>query len=477
MTTRRRFLQQGLVTAGALMGDQLFASSFNIAGKAFPKFSVLVTAEEVIYQYLPANNGAGPMWANGLTTVVRVGKQVFASGLETVPEIKGLSKCRWMLFKRYDSGWMLEAKDLINLNREPCPIAVLNSREILLSVNPKQADACTEYCLTHPEILRFNVENPQVSYTRLIPVWAKNPGFMDHSYRALAIDRSQQELILFHNYMYQHAEWSFLSGTGKWSANGALQWPSDSYNGKEVPLRLCYSNVALKDKRVFFFSTADVVEPNEAWRTYKKQLTGANWDYVFRRLFFSWSDDITSGKFHPWIEIANLDLTAGYVRNQDLWLDAGGDAHLLWLESRLDERLRKEFFPDQKQKHSLCYAIFKGGKMLVKSDLLTYNEGESDAVFATGNARFHALPGGRLFVLYYAAGTSADGGVIAENRIMEVFRDGSSSKPVVVPLKQPFTSFQTANENAGCMPGEYLDIIGVQQGKENTISYGQVKIA
>ncbi|MGD9730305.1 MAG: hypothetical protein AB7V39_28545, partial [Nitrospiraceae bacterium] len=204
---RREFLKRSLAAPGLVTGDPVSANRPNADGAKDSSVNLSVAAEMVLYEYVPANNGADPLWADGLTTVVRGGGEVFASGLETVPDVNGLSRCRWMLFKKYDSGWKLEARDQINLNREPCPLAVLRGEDILLSVNPKQADVCVEYCPTHPEILRFNARNPHLPYDRLIPVWEKNPGLMDHSYRTLAVDRINHELIIFQNYRYRHAEW------------------------------------------------------------------------------------------------------------------------------------------------------------------------------------------------------------------------------------------------------------------------------
>ncbi|MBN1853217.1 MAG: hypothetical protein JW829_10855 [Pirellulales bacterium] len=45
-----------------------------------------VEIEEDIYQYEPADNGAGPMWCHGSTCLVRLGENLFASGLEIVSE-------------------------------------------------------------------------------------------------------------------------------------------------------------------------------------------------------------------------------------------------------------------------------------------------------------------------------------------------------------------------------------------------------
>lgn len=475
MVNRRKFIHQGVLSIGALAGSPLLSGGLTLTGRQF-NFDLRLEAEEDIYSYTPANNGAGPMWGQGMTSVIRMGDQVFASGLETVPEVKGLSNCRWMLFKRYDSGWKLEAKDLINLTREPCSLSVFKNEKVLLSVNPKQADSCTEYCLTHPEILSFSGRNLQMPYDRLVPVWKNNPGFNDHSYRALAVDTKNNELILFQNYMYHHAEWSFLNRNGVWQSSGAIQWPTDVYNDKETPLRLCYSNVAIRDKQVYFFSTGDIVEPIDEWRKYKKDLTGAAWDYVFRRLYFSWTDDITKKPFGSWIEISNRDKTAGHIRNQDLWLDKEGNVHLLWIEYAIDERLRERFFPGEKQERSLLYATIRKGKVIVRRALVTYKEGDRDHVAVEGNARFHALADGRLFVVYYRKGQLANEQKVSENCIMEVFANGEHSAPRVIPFKKAFIQFQTANERAGCAPSNRLDMLGVQEGKQNTISYGQVDI-
>ena len=59
----------------------------------------MVEAEEDIYTYTNADNGAGPLWCHGSTCLVRIGDDVFASGLETLPNIKPLNNCRWTLYR------------------------------------------------------------------------------------------------------------------------------------------------------------------------------------------------------------------------------------------------------------------------------------------------------------------------------------------------------------------------------------------
>ncbi len=40
----------------------------------------VVEAEEEVYRYEPADNGAGPLWCHGSTCLVRIGDHLFASG-------------------------------------------------------------------------------------------------------------------------------------------------------------------------------------------------------------------------------------------------------------------------------------------------------------------------------------------------------------------------------------------------------------
>ena len=51
------------------------------------------------------------------------------------------------------------------------------------------------------------------------------------------------------------------------------------------PIRVCYPNVMLKDRAVYFCGVSDIIEPKKEWRKFKRELTGKEWDYDFRRLF------------------------------------------------------------------------------------------------------------------------------------------------------------------------------------------------
>ncbi|MCZ7637163.1 MAG: hypothetical protein M5U12_14675 [Verrucomicrobia bacterium] len=98
-----------------------------------------VEVEEDVYTYVDAQNGAGPMWCYGSTCLVRLGEQVFASGLETVPGARPLNNCRWVLFERKEDGWRRMRAELFSLTREPSPVAGFgagDSGRVFLSAHP-----------------------------------------------------------------------------------------------------------------------------------------------------------------------------------------------------------------------------------------------------------------------------------------------------------------------------------------------------
>jgi len=445
-----------------------------LAGAVLAPATPVVEAEEDLYIYVGANNGAGPMWCFGSTCVARVGDKTFASGLETIEGAKPLNNTRWMLFVCDANGWRRVLKDDEHRTREPSPLVGLPDGRLLLSVNPTLTEPDTYNGPAQPQVLEFSAQAPGQAPTTLLPVWDGQPEFTEHSYRSFAADGPNGEMILLQNIGYTHAEWAFRDRDGKWSAAGKLVWPYGAEYEQPEPIRVCYPNVALKDRAVYFCGVSDIVEPNLKWRARKKEITGQEWDYDFRRLFFTWCPDITQGKFAEWVEVASREKTCGWISPCDLYVAPDGDVHVMWTERALDERLREEFYPGERQRHSLEYAVIRDRTVVLRKTLAEAGEGLGGEV--PGQARFQVLPDGRLFVFRYVSGTGADGNAVSGNRLAEILPGGGMSESVVVPLQHPFSSFFTATPRGGSPPSAILELLGESPGESGTIRYARVRI-
>ena len=176
MAKRREFIRKSLLgSAGVVFGSFAFKSwSISALTENFSKAAAnriikpVVETEEVVYQYLPADNGAGPMWCGGSTCLVRVGKDVFASGLETIPERKPFNNCRWMLFERSRKGWEKRLADKEGRTREPGPMATFHDGRFFLSVNPTLTAPDTYNGPARPEILQFKKSGEKLKYEKAI---------------------------------------------------------------------------------------------------------------------------------------------------------------------------------------------------------------------------------------------------------------------------------------------------------------------
>ena len=230
----------------------------------------------------------------------------------------------------------------------------------------------------------------------------------------------------------------------------------------------------LKKRAVYFCGVSDIVEPYPEWRAYKKQLTGKEWDYDFRRLFYTWTPDITREKFRPWVEIASRDKTCGGISPGDLWVAADGAVHIVWTERALDERLRAKFFPEAKQSHAVNYAVVDEGNVVLQRTVMMAEEGKPGLIGSS--PRFHVTPDNRLFILCYVGGQEADGKGVAENRLIEVLPGGEFGTPVKVPFTKPFTAYFTAIMRGGSPASKTLEVLGERQGAPGTMSFGRVRL-
>jgi hypothetical protein len=426
--------------------------------------SCKVEVEEVVTRYTPANNGAGPLWCYGSTVIVRQGGDVFLSVIETGEDVPLLCNTRWQLWRRSVEGWKLAQAEKEYRQREPCPMAVFQGGSVFLSVNPSTEPAGTKYGPCKPLVLEFDPANPSVPVKKHKPAWADGTYFTDHSYRGFAADGANGELLLLNiNARTSEQFVSYRDRSGKWHEKGTITFP----------IRSCYPEVALRNGAAHVMAIGDIVEPLEEWRKLKFEKLKRKWDYVFRRLFYTYTDNIRTAGFCAPIEIDTVEKTAGHIRNLDMHIDQTGAAHLLYTKQPHQyEFIRNKYFPGQEMKTCLEYAIVKDGKVLSRQTLAERPVGPNG--FEPSFGRFHIDSKGDLYVI--AAGTKVDNGKRTSGNFLARIQ-ASKNKPKFqhIELKHPFGNFFTNTPRGGSKPSDIIDIFGTADDAP-ILRYARIRI-
>lgn len=208
--------------------------------------------EEKVYSYHNANNGAGPMWCHGSTSLVRSGDRVFAAGLETIPDAPPLNNRR-VLFERRANGWERVYTDTVGRTREPSPAAALKDGVVLVSANPTlQPPGKRDGGPARPEIWQFNAAAPADAPVRILPEWGGSPKFTEHSDRtfvsdAASVNSSSSRTSTPPTPNGPSAN-ALVPGRPKGSRNG----PGAPDYAKPEPIRVCYPNASLRNRAVHF---------------------------------------------------------------------------------------------------------------------------------------------------------------------------------------------------------------------------------
>jgi hypothetical protein len=446
-------------------GNSMMGISCFYAILAFSQINPVAEVEEVVATCKPPGNGAGPFWCYGSPLIFWSGDDVFVSAMETGEDVEPLCNTRWRLFRKHGDGkWdMVKANDKFN-QREPCPLVGFpNLGKLFLSVNPSTEPSGTKYGGCDPHLLEFSISEPEKGGTPDHPQWDDRTVFTDHSYRGIAADGQRGEILLLNIHARTGEQfWSFRNSDGAWTNHGRIGFP----------IRSCYPQVALKNQAGHVLAIGDIVEPNEEWRKYKHDQTGRDWDYVFRRLFYTYTPDITKTGFVEPIELENLDATAGHISNLDMWIDDDGAAHIIYRKQTVQSSMmRDRFFPDTPINVSLEYVVLKEGEKIERKTLL--KGGESASSEMPGNARFHITPDDRLLVIYYCHGKDESGKGLNENRILQVLPE--ITNPVRIDFQEPLGTFFTAIQRGGSEPSDTIHLFG--SGRDGQVlRYARVRL-
>ena len=427
--------------------------------------------ETVLRKYGDFRNGAGPMWCFGSHTVVRSGDTVYASTVDVEPEARPLCNLRWQLWQRQDGGsWGKIAEQQKAGEREPCPIALGPGGTLLLSANTAvtpshdNGDGTTGFhCV--PQLLSFEVAGGFCAERNvIIPQWNAEYPFSEHSYRGFSSDASGN-VFLTHQASdgseYGQA-WCYRTSEGDWVAAGFLRFP----------MRGCYPAAAVNGKAVAVLAISDEIEPNEEWRSFKKEKTGRDWDYDFRQLFFTWTPDVTAVPFSVPLTIASVDETCGVITHTDLLVTPDGDVHVLYIERNVyHDFVRERFFPDLPLSVSLKYVRLRRGRVVERRILCKscekFDNTRAETAVKMGApvptwAVFHATGDGRVFLVWNQTDNVASQNGMFLRQIIPQW----DTTAISLPVRTPLTQFFAASTRAGCLPDNRLDLYGTAPGEQ-----------
>lgn len=459
---RNRHILAEVAPSHASLTRRAFTAGVVGSAAASAAAGLRVIAEELIYEYTPANNGAGPLWDYGAPGIVRDGDVVFAAGLDTIPDAKPLHNCRWAIHRRADKKWRRVASDDKGRQREPCPIGLFGDGRLIVSVNPTLTAPGAYNGPADPHLLAFSTRDLPKPPAVLRPTWSGAPQLTEHTYRGLGVDARNRELLVLHNSGRGKAttHWSFLDRRGAWEASGFFEYPA----------RGCYPQVALRDGAAHVLAVGDIVEPVAAWRKWKFEQTRREWDYVFRRLFYLWTPAVATHPFSEIVEIANVDATAGHITNLDLWLAPDGAAHLLYLQRSVASRdMRDQFFPRVPLTASLEHCVVREGKVASRRTLLAAKDEPGNELPACG--RLHAVAKNRLVAL---VSTRKD--ARHAMRVLELWPEAADAGGTALDMEFPLVNFMTATERGGSRPSNRIDVMGVNAAQRNTIRYALIEL-
>jgi len=440
------------------------ASSPQLEGGTSPTRGCAVEIEEIVTRSMPADNGAGPLWCYGSTVIARRADDVFLSVIETGKDVPPLCNTRWQLWHRSPTGWQIEQSEKEYRQREPCPIALFQGGPVFLSVNPSTEPVGTKYGRCEPLVLEFDPTNLSEGAKTHAPAWAEGSYFTDHSYRGFAADGASGELLLLNIHAKTSAQFvSYRDSQGQWQPKGKI----------EFPIRACYPQVALRNGSAHVMAIGDIVEPVEEWRKLKFEKLKREWDYVFRRLFYTYSNNIKTTDFCAPIEIDTAEQTGGHIQNLDLYVDPTGAAHLLYLKRPHQyEFIRDKYFPGQAMTARLEYAVVKEGKVVSSRTLAQTPQGPTG--FEPSFGRFHVGSAGTLYVI--AAGTSTEKGQHLFGNF--IGRIAGANEPLTfepIELKHPFHNFFTNTPHGGSAPSDVIDLFGTADDGPN-LRYARIRI-
>jgi len=441
-------------------------SLFLMAAVPLNALEAVLVAEETIDTVGNPRNGASPLWCYGSHIMVRDRDTLYLSLLRPDEGVPVYCNTHWELWRRDHQGWVELHRGGEALEREPCPIGLIGEDELVLSIQPRYVakpfvnvgEQTSWLCL--PGLVSINpleTEDDDLVYINLQPVFPVGSDFSQHSYRGFGVDRVNREiLLLVLEQTDEHYQPTWLGRDGNWRPLPLLKFP----------VRGCYPQIALSDRKAHVLAIGDIVEPVEEWRQAKSEEFNREWDYVFRRLFYAWSPDLETDGFQPSVEIDSVDDTAGFIRNLDLYVDADDRAHVLYQKMPYQYAfMRDRWFPGEAMTVSLEYVVLEKGQVILRKTLrqglAEKDLSDSQDSMRLHYGRFHPLPDGKLGVVFSGSWRGQDGEAESGLFLSRLSDVGEIEATTRLAAERPLTgTFFTNTPRGGSDVGNHLDLVG-----------------
>ena len=447
MSKRTRLVRRGsaLVVLYALVVTTLRAQTTQPA----------VEIEEPVTQWVSGISAAAPLWCWGAPLLVRVGQEVYVSIAEPGPT----REQRWRVWHRGPQGWeVLYQADAFE-EPEPCPLVGLPDGRLFLSISPHKGPPGDGKVDPHLVQLGADGQSPSV---HVRASWPNEPGLTLPTYRGITADAGNGELLAVSiagpDYQASYMDWA-----GAWHP----------VTVPPFPIRTCYVSLALVDRAAHMLSIGDMIEPVPEWYAFKQKTQSAG--FTFRRLFYTYTPNVLAEPFAQPTEIDSAEQTAGDIRHLDLYVDARGRAHLLYLKHDYsDGALVQQFLSGQSSTCQLIHVIVDQGEVVSRRVILDGSQsvrvGTSEGAPSCHYARLVVREDGRIRALICAT--------IGGRTLMLLASLGDTQPAEAlepIPMAHPMMAFFTSSPRSGSAPSNIVDLLGLS-ANASELRYARIRL-
>ena len=364
---------------------------------------------------------------------------------------------RWQLWHRSPQGWAVCCRGNRVEEPEPCPLVVLETRQVLVSARPNSDRADGNH--TVPYIAQIEISEDS-KYEILSPAWPDSRRLTIPAYRGLASDARSGE-VLTAGTAGPDYEASCMDWSGTWHP---IVLPA-------FPVRACYVTLALSNRAGGALAVGDITEPVPEWFAAKEEAGSVG--FVFRRLFYTSSSNIYEQLLSPRIELDSVEAEAGQLQHLDLVLDADGRAHVLYLKTTYsDEVIVRRFYPTAESVERVVYAIVENRvvvrrRVLLGSKERSFVDDRSDNVRCSC-ARFSVGKDGRLYVV----ASATVGGRCA--MLLSPVSEKEAPSFVAVAGCPAYKRFFTASPRGGSCNAERIDVLAEED--DGAVVYARIAL-